>query len=173
MTALFPLLNFGAIEREELNAQLTAWGHRMGPCRRATDGFSHGLHHEGQLIAVVATDTLIRERCAGLARSEAVELSRLCAVRPDLCRVALRLWREFVFRPLADARGYAWAVSYQDEALHPGDVYRLDGWFPLARSRGGVDPRTGRKGRGKTIWGWSPDAALMAGRRAPTLAVAT
>lgn len=165
MSALFPLLNFDSVDRAELNARLAEWGHRMGPCRRPHEGWSHGLFSEGEMVAVTAADTLIRERVAGLTRAEALELSRVCASRPELCRVVLRLWREFVFRPLAAQRGYTWAVSYQDEALHRGDLYRFDGWLPLARSRSGTDPRSGRRGRDKTIWGWSPDAALMVQRR--------
>ncbi len=72
----------------------------MGEIHRPTRGWSYGLRHEGRLLAVVATDTLIRERVAGLTRHDAVELSRLCAAKPDLCRVALRLWRSFAFPQL-------------------------------------------------------------------------
>ena len=78
----------------------------MGEIHRPTRGWSYGLRHEGRLLAVVATDTLIRERVAGLTRHDAVELSRLCAAKPDLCRVALRLWRSFAFPAIAVARGY-------------------------------------------------------------------
>lgn len=112
----------------------------MGGINRPTFGWSHGLRHGGELVAVVATDTLIRERVAGLRRCDAVELSRLCAARPELSRVVLRLWRVFVFSVLAHERGFRWAVSYQDTALHRGDIYRFDGWV--------------RIGRRKIIWDW-------------------
>lgn len=124
----FAPVTFEPITREELNAHLVLWGHRMGEIHRPTRGWSHGLRHEGRLLAVVATDTLIRERVAGLTRHEAVELSRLCAAKPDLCRVALRLWRSFAFPAIAAARGCRWVVSYQDAALHSGNLYRFDGW---------------------------------------------
>lgn len=88
----FTPVTFEPITRDELNTHLILWGHRMGEIHRPTRGWSHGIHQNGQLLAVVSADTLIRERVAGLTRHDAIELSRLCAVRPDLCRVALRLW---------------------------------------------------------------------------------
>ena len=160
-----PPVLFEAITRIELNACLIAWGHRMGPLRRPTRGWAHGLRYNGRLVAVASADTLIRPSVAGLTRGEAIELSRLCADRPDLCRVALRLWRAFVFPTLASARGCSWAVSYQDAIHHSGNLYRFDGWVPLARSRSGIDSRTGRIGRDKIIWGWSEDRALRNARR--------
>lgn len=122
-----------------------------------TRGWSHGISRDGELLAVVATDTLIRERVAGLSRHDAIELSRICAVEPGLCRVALRLWRMFVFPGLCAERGCRWAVSYQDAALHKGDLYRFDGWIRIGQSRSGTDPRSGRPGRRKVIWGWCDD----------------
>lgn len=163
--AMMPLVSFAPISRLELNACLIAWDHLMGPVRRPTGGWAHGLCHNGELVGVVAADTLIRSEVMGFTRAEAVELSRLCAVRPDLSRVVLRLWRAFVFPMLADAKGYAWAISYQDARHHKGDLYRFDGWVPLGRSRSGVDPRTGRLGRDKIVWGWCEDADMRAARR--------
>lgn len=157
-----PLVGFDSISTEELNDCLVAWGHKMGPLNRPMGAvWAHGMRHNGELVAVIGTAALISETCAGFSRREAVELARLCAVRRDLCRPALRLWREFLFPAL----GYDWAVSYQDEALHTGNVYRFDGWVPLARSCSGPDRRSGRKGRNKTIWGWHADAAERAARR--------
>lgn len=150
----FPQISFEPISRSELNACLIAWKHRMGALRRPIAGWNHGLRCDGRLLAVVATDSLIAPRVAGLARRDAVELSRLCAARADLCRVALRHWRVFVFEELAALRGYRWAVSYQDAALHSGNLYRFDGWTRLGTSRSGKDPRSGRHGRSKVIWGW-------------------
>jgi len=124
------------------------------------------------LVAVVSADTLIRPSVAGLARSEAIELSRLCADRPDLCRVALRLWRAFVFPALAAARGCSWVVSDQDAIHHSGNLYRFDGWVPLARSRSGNDSRSDRIGRDKIIWGWCEDRALRDARRGRARAAA-
>lgn len=154
----FTPVTFETIDREDLNRCLREWGHRMGEVRRPTRGWSHGLRHGDELVAVVATDTLIRERVAGFPRCDAIELSRLCAARPGLCRVALRLWRMFVFPALARERGCLWALSYQDAAAHRGDLYRFDGWVKVGTSRSGTDSRTGRRGRAKVIWGWCDDA---------------
>lgn len=161
---LFPDVTFRSIDRHTLNQCLVAWDHKMGPVRRPTGGWSHALLVDGEPVAVAATDTLIRPRVAGLTRHEAVELPRLCAARPDLCRVALRLWRSFVFPALREECGFSWALSYQDPALHSGNLYRFDGWVRLATSRSGTDPRSGRKGRRKIIWGWraAPDAPVRA-----------
>lgn len=169
--ATFCEVSFEPIDHGELNACLSAWGHRMGELRRPTAGWAHGLRCDGRLLAVVATDTLIAPRVAGLSRRDAVELSRLWAARPDLCRVALRLWRVFVFPELAAARGYRWAISYQDAGLHSGNLYRFDGWSRLGVSRSGVDPRSGRRGRSKVVWGWcGDDAAPCNGQPAGSMA---
>jgi hypothetical protein len=140
---------FRAIHRSHLNLLLVEWEHRMGPVRRPNRGWSHGLFHGDVPVAVVATDRLIRERVADLDRT---------AARPDLSRVALRLWRAFVFPAICAEGGYGWAVSYQDALLHSGNLYRFDGWVTIGRSRSGVDKRTARQGRSKVIWGWCDDA---------------
>jgi hypothetical protein len=153
-----PICRLAEIPLDEANAALVRWGHKMGACNRPNaDVWAHGLFAHGEMVGVAITAGLIRETCAGLTRGQAVELARLCAARPDLCRVVLRLWREFVFPALGRAYGYHWAVSYQDEALHSGNTYRFDGWVQLGRSRSGTDQRSGRKGRSKTIWGWCAD----------------
>jgi antitoxin VapB len=121
---------------------------------------AHGLRHDGRLVAVTATDHLAAASVAGLSRTQAVELSRVCAERPDLCRVALRLWREFVFPGMREARGVSWAVSYQDAALHSGNLYRFDGWVRLGFSHSGTDTRSGRPGRDKWVWAWNADPAI-------------
>jgi hypothetical protein len=163
-----PLASFDAIEQDELNRCLTEWGHRMGPLNRPTPSRAHGLRHDGKLVAVTATDHLAAANVAGLRRDQAVELSRVCAERPHLCRVVLRLWREFVFPAMTQARGVEWAISYQDAALHSGDLYRFDGWVKLAFSHSGTDTRTGRPGRDKFVWGWHADPKT---RRATAKAV--
>lgn len=111
--------------------------------------------HNGQIVAVATSSSLIRECVGGglkhLTRQNTIELSRLCAARSGLCRVMIRLWREFVFPQL----GYEYAISYQDADLHTGNTYRFDGWKREARSRSGTDSRSGRKGRDKWIWVWT------------------
>lgn len=157
-----PIVAVREIELSDANRALVDWGHRMGACRRPHGNrWAHGLFADSELVAVTVTCSLISPTCAGLDRSEAVELARLCAERPDLCRVMLRLWREFIFPPLSKHRGFQWAVSYQDEALHTGDTYRFDGWVRLKeRARSGTDTRSGRPGRTKAIWGWHADPAV-------------
>lgn len=53
-----PLVHFAPIARSELNDRLLAWGHRMGPVRRPSQGWSHGLFHEGALVAVSEYDII-------------------------------------------------------------------------------------------------------------------
>lgn len=150
-----PLVSFDAISRDELNRCLVEWGHKMGPWKRPNFGgeLFHGLRHHGELVAVTAAARLMTENVAGLGRDDAIELGRVCASRPDLCRVVLRLWRECVF----PAMKHPWAVSYQDAIAHSGNLYRFDGWVRLGASRSGTDQRSGRKGRSKIIWGWCAD----------------
>lgn len=164
-----PLVTFDSIDLGELNQCLTAWEHKMGPWKRPDYGRArfHGMRHNGELVAVLASDQLQRDRVAGFSRDEAFELGRVCAVRAHLNRVALRLWREFVFPALCREHGWTWAISYQDAVLHSGDLYRFDGWVRLATSRSGPDRRSGRKGRSKVIWGWHDDAAVRAQARGP------
>jgi hypothetical protein len=155
MGSLFaPLVSFDLIEMHVANDFLVRFEHKMGPLNRpAGTQFAHGLHHNGNLVAIAATAALVNPTCAGLGRHEAIELARLCATRRDLCRPTLRLWREFVFPEMRRT----WAVSYQDERIHGGDTYRFDGWVRLGRSR---------SGRSKTIWGWSSDGRLRCARNA-------
>lgn len=153
--SLLPPITFEQIDLTCANDCLVAWGHKMGPLLRGNQAGTHYvLRHEGQPVAVAMTSTLIRECVGGglshLTRENCVELSRLCAIRPGLCRVALRLWREFVF----PAIGMPFAISYQDADLHNGNTYRFDGWKRMAYSRSGPDKRSGRKGRNKWIWVW-------------------
>ncbi len=149
-------VTFEPIDLAAANGCLTAWGHKMGPLLRGKEAGTHyALMHEGRPVAVAMTSGLIREYVGGglghLTRDNCCELSRLCAERAGLCRVALRLWREFVF----PAIGREFAISYQDADLHNGNTYRFDGWKREAYSRSGTDTRSGRKGRNKWIWVWS------------------
>lgn len=153
---LLPPVTFEPVTREEANALLVQWGHAMGPMERGNVSCDvhYALKHEGRPVAVAMAATLIRECVGGgnqqLTRSNTIELARLCAERPGLCRVALRLWREFVFPAL----GYDVAVSYQDADMHSGNTYRFDGWERIGFSSSGTDARSGRRGRRKWIWCW-------------------
>jgi hypothetical protein len=163
---LLPLLWFDRTDLEQANDLLSRWNHRMGPIRRPmASEVCHILVHEERPVAVTVASTLIRERVGGglhhLTRENTVELSRLCAERSGLCRVALRMWREFVFPTL----GFPCAISYQDADLHNGATYRFDGWRRVGYSHSGDAGRTSsfyltappedrRKGRNKWIWLW-------------------
>ena len=155
MSALFSFVAFEQVSLPEANRMLVAWGHKMGALNRGNQGaLCHALTHEGKPVAVTTTSTLIAPvvgGCDWMKRENTIELSRLCAARGGLCRVALRLWREFVFPPL----GYKYAVSYQDADLHNGNTYRFDGWERVGRSHSGTDTRSGRPGRDKWIWAWT------------------
>lgn len=153
-----PAVAFDGISLDDANRALVAWGHKMGPVNRPDIGqlFAHGLMHNGSMVGVVVTADLVTARIAqGLTRADAVELARVCAARPDICRVLVRLWREFVLPQLRQP----WGISYQDAIIHGGDLYRFDGWVRLGTSRSGTDQRSGRKGRSKVIWGWHADPA--------------
>lgn len=153
---MIPFVSFEPVPLETANACLERWGHKMGPCKRGNSrGWSHALMHEGEPVAVTITASLIRETVGGaphLNRSNCIELARLCASRPDLCRATLRLWREFVFASLP----YQFAMSYQDAKLHNGNTYRFDGWERVSYSSSGPDTRSGRAGRCKWVWVWPP-----------------
>jgi len=144
-------VSFELIDMDIANKCLVKWGHLMGPLKRPMgNGFAHGLFHEGRPVAIITTSSLISARVAGLSRDDAIEVSRVCAEKKDICRVVIRLWREFVFPYL----GKTWAISYQDAVAHRGDLYRFDGWTRLNTSQSGTDRRSGRKGRKKVIWSY-------------------
>lgn len=153
---LFAFVAFQAVTLEVANECLTAWGHKMGPLNRGNQGaICHALVHEGRPVAVTTASNLIAPvvggGCQWMNRENTIELSRLCASRGGLCRVALRLWREFVFPSLR----FDFAVSYQDADIHNGNTYRFDGWKRLGRARSGTDTRSGRPGRDKWVWAWT------------------
>lgn len=164
-TPLIPLLWFDSISLSSANHLLEIWEHKMGPLRRPMAGdLAHALvHREEGPVVIITTSTLIRDGVGGglhhLNRENTRELSRLCASRPGLCRLGIRLWREFVFPQL----GVPFAISYQDADLHNGATYRFDGWgrSPV-QSHSGTDSRSGRRGRDKWVWVWPAAGAACA-----------
>jgi hypothetical protein len=134
--SLFPIAVFQECTVADANELLVRWRHKMGALERPKYGdLAHVLLHEGDAVAVATTSTLIRTHAGAglhfLTRENTAELSRLCASRTGLCRVMLRMWREFVFPKIA----YQYAISYQDADLHNGNTYRFDGWVtPLSPS---------------------------------------
>lgn len=166
MSLIPPILHLEAIERAEANKLLFAWGHRMGPYARPnyTIEAHYAMFAHGEPVALAMAGETVREVVGntGIRRDQCVELVRLCAARPHLCRPMLRLWREVVWPSLAATHRREIAVSYQDEALHSGDVYRFDGWCLIGRGGGGgPDTRTGRPGRKMKIWAWPPSACQL------------
>ena len=158
LSSAFAVASLVTITRGEACVLLSKWGHKMGEIHRGNqEGWNHVLLHGGIPVAVTCA-SLIATTVGGapfLNRENCIELSRLCAVRPGLCRVMLRMWREFIFPSL----GYANAISYQDAELHNGNTYRFDGWQRIGFSRSGTDTRSGRKGRSKYVWLWPPQNA--------------
>lgn len=162
--SLFPLVSFDRISLFQANVALDAWGHRMGPYTRPVEYgcWTHAVLHNGSIEAVAITGALVRERVGGglghLTRENCLELARLCASRPGLCRVALRLWREYVFPGLS----VPVVISYQDADLHNGNTYRFDGWERIGYCpSGGSDPRSGRKGRNRWVCAWPRGASAQ------------
>ena len=159
-----PICHLEAATRTEANDLLVRWDHKMGPIRRPKYSIDahHILFEHGQPVAVTSSADTVREVVGqtGIRRDQCVELARLCAARPGLCRVMLRLWREMVFPALAEAHGRTLAISYQDRAMHNGDTYRFDGWVVVGSGGGGgTDRRSGAKGRKMNIWAWPPSEA--------------
>lgn len=159
MSTLFPIASFSSMDIDEANELLVLWNHRMGPiCRpQFQPDIAHALYHGDRPVALTVTSQMITSHAAReasyLTRDNTIELSRLCACRPGLCRVALRLWREFVFSEMS----HEFAMSYQDADIHSGNIYRFDGWQRIAFSpKGGRDRRSGAEGRNKWIWQWPP-----------------
>ena len=155
MYSMFPVAAFTETTLDKANELLILWQHKMGPlCRGNQGAICHVLLQAGRPVAVTTASNLIAPNVGGgadwLTRENTIELSRLCSERSGITRVALRLWREFVFPGL----GYQFAVSYQDADIHTGNTYRFDGWQRVAFSHSGTDTRSGRPGRNKWVWVW-------------------
>lgn len=133
---------------------LSAREHKMGAFNRPMGmKVCHALFHSQRPVGIAITASLIMPNVGGVdgcTRENTIELARVRAERRDLNRVVLRLWREFVFPGL----GKQFAISYQDAALHSGDLYRFDGWKKAGFSNSGTDRRSGRPGRDKWVWLW-------------------
>jgi hypothetical protein len=162
-----PLAHIEQIDRAELNRLLEAWHHRMGAYTRPTYSFEahHALFRNGEPVAVTAAGETVRETVGntGIPRSSCVELVRLCSPGIFLSRPMLRLWRELIFPSIAAVHRRRIAVSYQDEALHSGNLYRFDGWIEIGRGGGGgTDQRSGRASRSLKIWAWAHDPEDLA-----------
>lgn len=164
------LVGLVPVNLDEANALLEQWEHYLGPVARPfppTDAYA--LDVDGEPIAVVTSDGIVGDTSAGYARSEVVELSRLC-VRPGdqwATRVMLRLWREQCgpkwpcVKPRSGQPPLA-AVAYSKNDRHEGRIYRFDGWTRVttragssgggqwSRKRASNDAANGPK----TLWLW-------------------
>jgi hypothetical protein len=164
--ALFdlPICGLYPLAVDEANRLLQEWGHRLGPVHRPFRQEAYCLRLAGQEpLAIAVSGSIIDGPVAGYDRQEVVELTRLAARNPWANRVMLRLWRE-VCAPLWKCWPVRAAVSYSHNAMHRGNLYRLDGWERVRddcgnphamlnrgkRSYIGNDPRAGRK----TLWVW-------------------
>lgn len=158
--SLLPFVAFESIGLAEANHWLATWGHQDGPINRPNnDTHAFALIHEGRPVGVATHSGLVRPWVGGglayLTRENTIELSRICAERRHLNRVVLRLWREFVFPCLSVPT----AISYQHSSRHLGDLYRFDGWARAGFAKGGgLDARSGRRGRDKWVWVWPPSS---------------
>lgn len=136
---MFPRITFDVIENERADAALIEWGHFLGACNRPFGRVSFGLELDSQLVAVAVSASTVNARCGIDARTECIELARLCSHpdHRDLTRVALRLWRKVAARTWPHWKARA-LVSYANATRHTGDIYRFDGWTKVADVRGGV-----------------------------------
>jgi hypothetical protein len=169
--SLFPsAVAFTAISVDDANRLLADWAHYLGPCRRPFGIEAWALELDGAPISVAVSASTVSATVGGLARTDAVELARLCS-RPGArwaTRPTLRLWRE-----VAAPRWSYWptiaAVAYSQNGRHDGSIYRFDGWTRVADDRGKGAGRTATwsKQRGadhpaegrKTLWMWQYDTA--------------
>lgn len=156
-----PLSGVYPIPVREANDLLVRWEHRLGPCHRPFRQEAYALEVDGRPVAVAISASIVNGPVAGYRREQVVELARLGAGAPWACRVMLRLWRE-VCAPRWGSWPVEAAVSYSHNAMHPGNLYRFDGWEKVrddAGSAGGGTWGRSRKnteavyGR-KTLWVW-------------------
>jgi hypothetical protein len=148
----------------EANTLLERFGHALGPARRPFRQEAFVLEVDGGPVAVAVSASIVNGPVAGYDRQEVVELARLAAAVPWANRVMLRLWRE-----VCAPRWASWpvraAVAYSQNARHPGNLYRFDGWEKVrddagssgggswSRKRYATDAAHGRK----TLWVWRYD----------------
>lgn len=158
-----PMVGLMPIEVDEANQLLVAWQHKLGPCNRPFRQEAFALELDGRPISLAISASAVSATVGGYARTEVVELARLCALPGNRWanRVMLRLWRE-----VCAPRWACWpvraAISYSKNAEHRGDLYRCDGWERLQEdcgsSGGGTWSRRREPGEPvdgtKTLWVW-------------------
>jgi len=132
-----PVAGLDRLEEDMVNALLVEWAHNLGPCERPFGQQGWAFMLDGQPISVAMSASTVSSTVAGHRRQEVVELARLCS-KPGMAwatRPMLRMWRE-----IAGPRWPHWtpmaAISYSQNAVHSGDIYRFDGWEKFTDSAG-------------------------------------
>lgn len=159
-----PICGLYSLAVDDANRLLVEWDHKLGPVNRPFRQEAYCLRLVGQdPIAVAVSGSIVNGPVAGYNRQEVVELTRLAAANPWANRVMLRLWRELC-APAWKCWPVRAAVSYSHNAMHRGNLYRLDGWERIREDCGAHnamlnrgtrrytsdDPRAGTK----TLWVW-------------------
>lgn len=157
MAGLYPL------DMGRANALLIAWQHKLGPVHRPFRQVAYALEVAGEVVSLAVSGSAVSATVAGYRRTEVVELTRLCSVVGNTWanRVMLRLWREVGAPAWPDWRPLA-AISYSHNALHAGNLYRLDGWRVVATDCGSSGGGTWSRKRDateavagkKSLWVW-------------------
>jgi hypothetical protein len=164
-----PIVGLMPMEVEAANALLVEWGHRLGTVNRPFRSEAFALELDGRIIAVAISASTVSATVAEYRRQEVVELARLASdpTQRWATRVMLRLWRE-ACAPRWECWPVRAAISYSKNALHPGDIYRFDGWRKVREDAGGTgggtystkreagDPLLGPK----TLWVWDYTPSL-------------
>ena len=123
------LVGLTAVPVTEVNDLLLEWGHNLGPVQRPFRQEGWALELDGEPVSVAVSASIVSATVKHLARTEVVELARLCTdpAHRWATRVMLRLWRE-----VAAPRWACWpvraAVAYSQNRYHDGHIYRFDGW---------------------------------------------
>lgn len=161
-----PMAGLYPFDVRDANRLLAAWGHKLGPVHRPFRQAAYAFEVANRIIAVAVSGSIVSATVDGYARTEVVELTRLCALPGNAWanRVMLRLWREVCAPAWPDWTPLA-AVSYSHNAMHRGDIYRTDGWEKVTDKAGFTSGSN--YGRGvadyvaagkKTLWLWRYEA---------------
>jgi hypothetical protein len=167
-----PIVALSQLTIDDANRLLIAWGHRLGAVHRPFSMEAYALEVDGVPVSVAISASSVSSRVTGtidgepirLDRHEIVELARLGSDPESrwATRVMLRLWRETCALRWTDWPVTA-AISYSHNAMHPGNLYRFDGWTRISdncgstgggiysRRRYATDAVHGRK----SLWLWN------------------
>lgn len=154
------------------NRLLVEWGHNLGPVHRPFRSEPWVFLVDGQPMSVAVSASIVSNTLTDdegrvlYRRGQVVELARLASAQRWASRLMLRWWREVAAR-----RWECWpieaAVSYSQNARHPGNLYRFDGWRKVRTNCGSTGggawsrPRyaTDAHRGAKTLWLYEYGAA--------------